>query len=193
MALLTKTQMLARLDIWLDDADNFAFTPAQKAEGYNTVLNNDPLVYKIVVDTTLSTIANTSTYVPATAYDAILQVQIDANGDAFPLPMDRSGWEYINGQLIFNYRYRSLIAGKTMYLTAKQKLDADIDSVPVNLQAYVLHRATANMLTILSSRKIGRFLRNGTTLSELLQNQAYHEAQAMMLAKKLSNRHDIIV
>lgn len=193
MAAQTKTQMLARLNIWLDDADNFAFEDAVKAEGYASVVNNDPLVYKIVNDTSLTSAANTSTYTPATTYDSILQVSININGDGYPLPIDRSGWEYIDGNLIFNYNYKGLIGGKTLYLKAKKLLDADTDSIPDNLQNYVLHRACANLLSTLASRKTGRFLRNDTTMAEVIQNMGTHDAKANQLAKKLSNRRDVIL
>jgi hypothetical protein len=193
MAAKTKTEMLARLDIWLDDADDFAFTDAQKAEGYNSVVNDDPYVYKIVTDTTLTTAANTPTYTPATAYDGILRISIDVNGDGYPIPVDRSAWDYVDGTIRFNYLYKGLPASKTIHLKAKKKLDADTDSIPTNLQGYVLHRATANMLGILTSRKTGRFLRNDTTMGEILQKKSDHEAHAAQLAKRLSNRHDIVL
>lgn len=193
MASLTKTQMLARLDIWLDDADDFAFTDAQKAEGYNSVVNDDPLVYQVVKDVTIPTTANTPTYTPAADYEAILAIAVDINGDGFPLPIDRGGWDFVDGTIRLNRVYKSLPAGKTIHLTAKKKLDADTDTIPTRLQAYVLHRATAGMLSILSSRKTGRFLRNDTTMTEILNKLSLHERKADLLGKKLSNRHDVIL
>lgn len=190
MAQTTFSTLRGRGDVWLDDADNFAFTAAAKDEMMRTAIDDDPFVFKVIEDRSLTTTALTSVYPVDDSYGDIIEVRIDQWGDGFGTPVSPDGWDFIDGNLIFKPSHKMMPAGKTLILRVVQKL-YNYDVLDEMLAAYVLHMFAANCMRVLVSRKTGRFLRNQTTLAELMSAMQEHKNEALRLQRLLANRRDV--
>lgn len=190
MAAQTFSQLRTRLDTSLSDSANKTFSTGEKDE-FMTRAFNDPVVYKLIRDTSLTTTSTTATYTLPSTVTEPTDVGIDTTGDGFRITwLDRDSYDIIDGKLIFQSVQYPLMNGKTIYLYGKYKLTVS-DSVPDFLQEYVLTLAEIEAFSFMKNKYATRFLKNDVTMAELLNGITERKQHAQELRKSLANRREI--
>lgn len=190
MAAQTFSELLDRLDTTLSDSTDRTFTSSEKSE-FMTRAFNDPYVYKITRDTSLTTASQTANYTLPSTMDEVTDVQIDVLGDGYPSSVDRSTYDIVNGVLYFDAIQKYMPANKTIVLIGKQKLTTN-DSVPDFLQEYVLTLAEIEAYSFMKNKYATRFLKNDVSMAELVNSLVERRQHAGELRKNLDNHREIV-
>lgn len=163
----TKTE----LNITLGDTDNVTFTPEEKIRALQKAWN-DSYVVKIVWDSTLTFNSTVATYTVPTSIDTVKGIYISNSNSSSdnPDPIDAGLWSVIDGSIHFSaLAGRTIPTGYTLYIKGGKKYDYATDTLPtVNLQEYVIALAGYNTLGLLGFKKANLFLKNDTSMGELI-------------------------
>jgi hypothetical protein len=164
------TSALSTLDTVLGDSGDTTFTSTEKTRAL-TKAWNDPYVVTNVWDTSLTYTQGTYQYTLPAALNTLQDIYISPQGSTqpFPSPINSDMWELVNGKIQFRQRADYLIPnGYTLYLKGHYKLLTTDSIADTNLQEYVLALAGFNTLTMLGHKKANLFVKNDTTMSELI-------------------------
>lgn len=190
MAAQTFAELRDRLDTTLSDSTDRTFSSSEKDE-FMTRAFNDPYVYKIVRDTSLTTISQQPSYTVPSAVDEVTDVQVDVLGDGFPSSLDRSTYQVVDGTLYLDAIQKYIPANKTIVLIGKQKLTTS-DSIPDFLQEYVLTLAEIEAYSFMKNKYATRFLKNDVSMAELVNSLVERRQHVGELRKNLDNRREIV-
>jgi len=159
------------LNITLGDSQDVTFTPEEKIRAL-TKAWNDSYVVKVVWDSTLTFDASVYQYAIPTSMDTIKGIYISASNSSSnnPDPIDAGLWSVIDGNIHFNaLAGRTIPTGYSLYIKGGKKLDPDTDTLDtVGLQEYVIALAGYNTLGMLGFKKANLFLKNDTSMGELI-------------------------
>ena len=161
---------LSTLDTILGDSGDITFTSAEKTRAL-TKAWNDPYVHSDGWDTSLTYAQGTYQYTKPTAVDTIQDIYISPSGSTqpFPAPIDSDLWDLVAGKIQFQQRADYTIPdGYTLYIKGRKKLATTDSITDVQLQEYVLSLAGYNTLTMLGHKKANLFVKNDTTMAELI-------------------------
>lgn len=184
-------ETLDELNATLDDTEDVTFTPEQKQRAL-TKAWNDSHVVKTVWDTTLTFDQNTYQYTVPTALTTVKDIYISTSNTTmdFPEPIDSDMWEVIDGNIQF-VGANIIPQGWTLYCKGNKKITVDDTLDTTNLQEYVIALAGYNCLTALSYKKVNLFLKNDTTLSELIGLRRELGAEVKELRAKLQKDYEM--
>lgn len=167
---------LTTLNIEIDDGDNFTFTADEKNRAITRAWN-DKYVVQESYDSSLTYDNTVQQYTLPTSMRDVISVGQDPNNDSFETELPSTAWTVKAGKLHIDSAYRTyLTTGKTLYLWGWKKLTTSDSITDELLQEYVLDLARYNTLHQLQSKGVNRFLKNDTTISELLNTS--REAKA---------------
>ena len=159
------------LNITLGDSEDVTFTPEEKQRAL-TKAWNDTYVVKVVWDSTLTFDSSVYQYTIPTSIDTVKGIYISASNSSSdnPEPIDSSLWSVIDGNIHFNALAGRIIpTGYSLYIKGGKKIDPDTDTLDsVGLQEYVIALAGYNTLMLLGYKKANLFLKNDTTVGELI-------------------------
>lgn len=180
---------LEQLNITLNDTDNVTFTPEQKARALQKAWN-DSYVVEDVYDDSLSFTAGTNSYPLPSGFGAVADVGISPSNSLtsdFVSSIGEGLWETQGSNLVFRNNANSVLSsGYTLYLKGRKKLDWNTDTITTpNLQEYVIALAGVNTLTLLAYQKVNLFLKNDTTLGELVALKRELEQDVIRLRGRL--------
>lgn len=166
------TEALTELNTILGDASNTTFSVAEKTRAMTKAWNDSYVVIPIWDDSSLSYTQGVYQYALPSTLTALQDIYISPSGSSQPTPEPISNdlWELVAGNIQFTQRADYTIPnGYTLYLKGRYKLDPNSDTLDtVNLQEYVLSLAGANTLTLLAHKKANLFIKNDTTMGELI-------------------------
>lgn len=181
-------ELLARMNTQLRDPADNAFSEAEKLEALTQAVEDD-YVYVITEDSTLTTVYHRRQYTQLdSSYTSILDAGIDLEGFGFPKPLPGEAYTFVDGNLNITNRFKELPAGKKLYLTVAKKLTIN-DEIPDSHVGYVLNLAVANCAQFLVNIKLNRFLKNDTTMAELVQAINAAQSKAQTLRRTLQNKY----
>lgn len=159
------------LNITLGDTENTTFTPEEKTRALRKAWN-DSHVVKGIWDSTLTFNSTTYQYTIPTSMDTVSGIYISASNSSSdnPEPIDASLWYVLDGNIHFlPAATRHIPNGYTLYIKGKKKIDPDTDSIySVGMQEYVIALGGYNTLTLLTYKKANLFLKNDTSMGELI-------------------------
>ena len=158
------------LNIVLGDTGDITFTPEEKTRALTRAWN-DQYVVNTVIDSTTTYSASTFVYALPIALTTIKDVLVKrtAGSESYPEPIDSDLWEVVDGELRLSPKANQvLLDGTTLYLKGNYKLTVDGTIDSVNLQEYIISLAGVNTLTLLGFKKANLFLKNDTTMGELI-------------------------
>ena len=181
---LNKSQLKTKLNTRLRDGSNLTWSDVEKDDLLSAAIA-DPYAAIATTDTSITTVANQSTYV--CPMESITDLAVDLNGDSYPVSIPRDAYDCFDGNLVFTRAYKGLPAGKTLYITGMLKLD-DSATFPYVLQEYVLNLAMGEAYRMLSTTLTSRFVKNDITQAEIMQKISQHAAEAQRLRSQLVNR-----
>lgn len=185
----SKQDLIALLNTELRDSDNFTFTELEKEHAVERAIADEDVYY---IDEERITITSvTPSYSLDSDIKAVFNVGID-NGDGFPTDLNAEAWSHAagRGKLLINRAYKNIPAGQTLVLEVARKLDED-DDIPAPLSEFVLALAVVRTVDLLSNSKVNRFLKNDTTMGEIVAKRNNAERVVYDWRKKL--RHNIAV
>jgi len=161
---------LDELNITLGDTGDVTFTSDEKTRAL-TKAWNDSYVTQVVWDSSITFETGTYQYAIPTGLTTVKDIYISASNSSSdaPEPISSDLWEVVGTNIQLSPKAAFIPNGYTMYLKGNYKLDPNSDTLDtVNLQEYVLANAGFQTLTLLGHKKINLFLKNDTTMSELI-------------------------
>ena len=167
MASVTQSALLGRLRTILRDPNDKTFTLVEKQEALKQSIDDDPFVFTIERDDSTVIVSGTTSYDLVSGYQELFQLMVDKFNDGFPIPISPAGYRVINGTIWIERNHRNLPDGKKLIQVGKKKLTAG-NPIPDYLAGYILHTAAAYLLELLISDKTGRFLKNDTSMAEIM-------------------------
>lgn len=167
---MTFAELKAKLNTRLGDVDNFAFTSEEKDEILTEAIQ-DPYVVQTTWDETLTFLTGTWRYeVPegvSTVKDVYVKRGVELEPEPIAVPYEivvEDGTRYLQ----FKGGSHRLPHNQTMYIRGSYKLTIADDIEDVRTQQYVLNLAQLNALDNLGMKKVLRFLKNDTSVSEII-------------------------
>lgn len=160
---------LAELNIRTGDTDNFTFTPEEKNSALTEAFN-DEYVITDKWDTSLTFEAGTYQYPVPSGADAIYDIYIKPdNSQDEPEKIASDLWEVVGTNIQFkNSASNTIPSGYTLYLKGKTKYDTADTISAVGTQEYILKLAQLRLYGIMLNKKSMRFLKNDTSVSEIV-------------------------
>lgn len=181
----TLANLKSRLNVWLRDGSDRTWTSAEKDELLVAAIA-DPYAYKVVRDTSLSTITSTYSYTAPSGIESIYELGLDADGNGIFHALPRDAYDLIGGTIYFTDT--GLPSGKTIQIVGKSKLTTSTTDFPTNVQEYILHLACAEAFEMLKTSLTSRFLKNDITMSEIVQSIGTHRSRANELKQSIANQ-----
>jgi hypothetical protein len=177
-----------QMNITLDDTGDTTFSPERKARSMQKAWK-DAYVVKKVWDETLTFTEGVFSYVIPTSLTTVTDISLSPSNSSSDAPtyISQDLWEVVDGNIRFKNRANSIIpTGYTLYLQGNYKYDYTADTLPTDaLQEYVIALGAYNTLTMLTYSKVNLFLKNDTTLSELIALKRELKQEVLELRGKL--------
>lgn len=167
---MTFAQSLDTLDTILGDAGDVTFTPEEKTRAMTRAWNDSYVVQTAWDESLTFTDTDYNYTVPATL-KTIKDIYLSRSNDTgnFPEPISSELWEVVDGVLQFSPPANSVIpTGYTLYLKGNYKVTVSDTIDDAGLEEYVLSLAGVNTLTLLGFKKANLFLKNDTSMGELI-------------------------
>lgn len=182
------TELKTRLAKDLSDTDNATFSDDEKTEALTKAIEESVVAVR-ETNTSSTFTLGTRDYTLADEVQAVYGVSIDITATGAPFPIDGNAWQFNPPNLTFRTEYATGIpTNAVLYIDWLRKLTI-ADDIPSQLVPFVLNQAIFNTTQMLLSRKINRFLRNDTTVAELLQAGQASGREANRLRKSLPARN----
>lgn len=183
---MDSTQLLAQLNVRLGDSDNFTFTPEEKQDALYEAFDDDYAVKPIWNDS-LTFTTGTFQYAKPTGVDVIQDIYIkgDNNVDE-PQKIDSTLWEVVDTNIHFKMGANLAIpTGWTLYVKGKTKYDSDDTVTEKSIQQYILNLAQLKLLRMLGVKKALRFLKNDTSVAEIVAIKNELEREVAQYRRRL--------
>lgn len=185
------TEIKTRLAKELMDTDNATFTDDEKSEALTKAIEEELVAVR--EEDTLTFTNGTRSYPMDENIRAVYSVGIDASGGTNPIPLDAEAYIFRYSSLVFSSRYIAGIpTNALLYVDQLRKLTVE-DDIPPQILPYVLNQAIYYTTEFLATRKITRFLRNDTTMAEIIQRGQMAQREANRLRKALPARNFVEV
>lgn len=177
-----------QMNITLDDTGDVTFSPERKARSMQKAWK-DAYVVKKVWDETLTFTQGVFSYAIPASMTTVTDISLSPSNSSSDAPtfISQDLWEVVDGNIRFKNRANSIIpTGYTLYLQGNYKYDYTADTLPTDaLQEYVIALGAYNTLTMLTYSKVNLFLKNDTTLSELIALKRELKQEVLELRGKL--------
>lgn len=180
----TFADLKTRLNTKLRDSQNLTFTDDEKTE-ILTVAINDPYVYTLTRNASLTTAASTYAYALPTDVEEVFDLFLDTDGNGVGYHVSREDYDVIDGYI----RARVTWPENTpIILFCKTKLDSASTDYPVKMQEYILELALVEAFELLKTSLTTRFLKNDMTMADIIQSIATHQRRAEELRRAIINQ-----
>lgn len=183
----------ATLNIRIGDTDNFTFTSEEKDEVLTEAYNDD-LVVAETWDSSLTFDTNTFQYARPATVDRIMDIYIRTSNatDTEPQKIDSSFWEVVGANIQFKSNANNTIPdGYTLYLKGKNKYTVADSIAETNVQEYVLNLAQLRCLEMLLVKKTFKFLKNDTSVSEIVATKRELERKVALYRQRLPRAFEL--
>lgn len=179
------TDFGTELNIALGDTDDFTFTPEEKSRALTEAFN-DTYTVKTVWDSTQAYSYGTSQYPVPTTMDTVKDIYIKADNNLDePEKISSTLWEVIAGNIQFKPGSSIIPDGYTLYIKGNYKYGVADTVTESNLQEYILTVAQFRCLKLLGTKKLNRFLKNDTSVNEIVTWKRDLEQDMMNYRKRL--------
>ena len=178
---------LDELNITLGDSEDVTFTPEEKNRALQKAWN-DSYVVKDIWDSSLTFTDGTFQYAIPTGVKKVKDIYIKPdNSQDEPEKIDSTLWEVVGSNIHFKNNASGLIpTGWTLYIKGAQKLDYASDTIDsTSMQEYVIALGGYNTLTLLGYKKANLFLKNDTTMAELISLRREFKQEVLEFRAKL--------
>jgi hypothetical protein len=166
----TFAELKTELNIRLNDTDNFTFTSEEKTS-ILTESVNDKDVVSDTWDDSLTYDNQTFQYTIPATLTTVRNVYIKPaeSSDIFPEPVASNTWEVVDGKVHITPAGRRVFPqGATLRLRGNYKYTADDTIAETNVEEFVLNLAQLKCLRQLGVKKAMKFLKNDTSVAEIV-------------------------
>lgn len=192
---MTYTESKTELNIRLGDTANVTFTSEEKDSALRKAWN-DAYAVKTVWDDTLVYDSTTYQYALPNAVSVVKDIYIRPSNSTQTEPEKIASnlWEVVDGNLQFkNGANLHITDGVTLYIKGSKKIDYDTDELESKgLQEYVLSLAGYNTLGLLTYKKANLFLKNDTTMNELVNLRREMERDVVRERARLQREYESV-
>lgn len=182
---------LTTLNLRLGDTDNFTFTPEEKQQALTEAFNDQ---YVVVGgwDTSLTFTTGTYQYVLPTGVSSVRDIYIKRdNSQDYPEKIDSSLWEVTGGNIQFKPGADVIPQGYTLYLSKNNKYTTADTITETRLKEYILKLAQYNCLSMLGNKRAFRFLKNDTSMGELITMKRDVEQEVQKYRQRMPTRYQV--
>ncbi len=192
---MTYDNTLDEVNVTINDSDDVTFTPEQKARALKKAWN-DSYVVDDVTDSSLIFVTGTRTYPLPSGFTTVVEIGLSTGNSLnvdFVSPIASDLWEVQGTNIVFKNDANSIIpTNYTLYIKGRKKLDWGADTLDAtNMQEYVIALGSYNTLALLSYTKVNLFLKNDTSLSELIALRRELKQEVFELRAKLSRAFEL--
>lgn len=182
------TESLAEVNIRLGDSNNVTFTVEEKTQAVQRAWDDSSAVQENW-DSSLIYDNQTSDYAQPSGVDNILDIYIrpSASNDTEPEKVDQGLWEVFDGYIRFKNSAQTFIPnGATLYIKSYKKVDYESDTITnKSLKQYIIALGAWNTLEMLGYKKANLFLKNDTTMGELVTLRRELQREVIRLRSSL--------
>lgn len=167
---MDKAAALVTLNLRLGDTNNFTFTSDEKNQALDEAFNDD-LVVKDVWDSSLTFSTTTYQYAKPSGVDRVVGIFVKPDNSSSTKPVEVASdlYEVVGSNIHFkNGANDAIPAGYTLYIKGKTKYTTADTVAEKNVQEYVLNLAQLHCLNMLGVKKALSFLKNDTSMSEII-------------------------
>lgn len=177
------------LNLMLGDTNNFALTTEQK-QLCLTQAFKDQYVVEQVSDATLVFSNSSNEYPIPVGITTITDISYANSSSDFPDSVDNTLWDTAEGNLTFSNRARSYLSDGYGFTVKGWKKLTILDTVNDEaVQNYILALAAYNCLRNIGYTKIMKFVRNDTTVSEIIGMRREFERDVQNYRKQLQQAY----
>jgi hypothetical protein len=162
--------ILEELNTQLGDTDDFTFTPEEKTRALTEAFN-DSSVVKVIWSSATTFDASTYQYAIPGTMDTVKDIYISTSNSTSDEPEKISAnlWEVVGANIQFRNGANSTIPqGYTLYIKGNYKYTISDTVAETKLQEYILSLAQLRCLKSLGNKKLNRFLKNDTSIAEIV-------------------------
>lgn len=169
----------------LNDENNFALTVDQKNQAL-TAAFRDKYVVNEVWDGSLTFSVSTYQYALPATITSVAAVYLERDTTLFPTPIDSGLYEVVAGNIQFNQHSQYKIPDNhQLWLRGWYKLTVSDTVTDVALQNYILALAGWTALRNLAYTKLLSFLRNDTSVAEIIAMRNAMQQDVMAYRQQL--------
>lgn len=164
---MTFAEALVNLNIDLNDTDNFTFTAEEKTRALEEAWRDSYNTANVWDETTTYSSSTYSYAIPA-SIKVVKGLYYKDASTSFPSPIDSSAWESIDGYIKISPEYQyAFIDGSTLVFKGTKQVTTT-DNIAEDRIEYILKLAHLNTLRRLGAQKANRFLKNDTSMAEII-------------------------
>lgn len=168
---MLQSDFLTQLNLMLNDGNNFALSVDQKNLNIQTAMQDQYAVTPVWDNSLTFSISQYQYALPATV-TTVSDVYLERDVSQFPEAVSRELWEVVAGNLQFNnIAHWTIPDTYPLWLKGYYKVKVTDNVTDTALQNYILSLAGWLSLRSLSYTKLTTFLRNDTTIAELIQSR----------------------
>ncbi len=182
---------LDELNITLGDSEDVTFTPEEKARALQKAWK-DSYVTKPIWDNTLVFSSSSYSYPKPAGVQVVKDIYTQTSSDQFPAPISNELWsvEGDNIQLSTRAKY-TFNQGQNLIVKGTTKYDYTTDTITDDtLQEYVIALAGVNTLALLGYKKANLFLKNDTSMAELVTLRRELQNEVRELRTRLAKEYE---
>lgn len=185
------TTAKSTLGIRLGDSDNFTFTPEEKEQALTEAFD-DEYVVASVWDSSLTYTAGTYQYAKPAAVDVVKDIYIKPDNNLNePEKISSELWEVVGSNIHFKPGSEVIPDGWTLYLKGSSKYTTADTIAETNVQEYVLNLAQLHCLNMLGIKKALKFLKNDTSMSEIIAIKRELERKVSEYRRRLPREYEV--
>jgi len=179
---------LTTLNTRLQDSDNFTFTVAEKTDALTESWNDDYVVSEVFDTTSITFSTSVQEYDVESIVDGMTGLYYDPDGDGYEaLPAE--AYEMITETTFhIDRRFMGLVDGKVLAIKGYKKLTTS-DSVSDKLKDYVVKLAQLNCIDVLMQKRLLRFVKNDTTMADILNGRTVIEKEVEKYRQKFRRQY----
>lgn len=177
-----------QLNNMLGDTSNFALSLAQKQQNLTTAFQDQYVVSEVWDNSITFSVTNYQYPVP-TDMDVVIDIWLERAQDRFPEPISTSLWNQIAGNIQFLPSAQWKIPDNySLWVQGTHKNIVSDDITDVAAQNYILSLAGLLCLRNLAYTKLLSFLRNDTTVADIINLRKDMENEVAAYRAQLQTR-----
>ena len=158
---------LENLNIDLNDTDNFTFTAEEKTRALEEAWRDAYNTANVWDETTTYSTSTYSYAIPA-SIKVVKGLYYKDASTSFPSPLGSDAWEAVDGNIKISPEYQYVLTdGSTLVFKGVKQLTTTDDLSDDRIE-YILKLAHLNTLRRLGGQKANRFLKNDTSMAEII-------------------------
>lgn len=187
------TALKAELNIRIGDTDNFTFTIEEKTSALTEAINDESVV-KPSWNDSVTFDSSTYQYAKPSTVDVVKDIYMkrSASTDVFPEKIDSSLWEIVGSNIQFKpISSRFIPDGTVLYLRGSDKYTISDTIAETNVQEYILNLSQLHLYTMLGTKKAFKFLKNDTSISEIVTMRRELERKVADYKRRLPRSFEV--